>query len=53
MIALRPTPEAYREYGALLNQLGETEAAAEAFKDGLGMVSSASDSDVLQLEHSS
>lgn len=52
VIALRPTPEAYQEYGALLNQLGETEAAADAFKDGLGMVSSASASDVPQLEHS-
>lgn len=52
VIALRPTPEAYQEYGALLNQLGETEAASDAFKDGLGMVSSASSSDVPQLEHS-
>lgn len=38
VISLRPSPEAYREYGALLDQLGETHAAAEAFKDGLGMV---------------
>lgn len=52
VLALRPSPEAYQEYGALLNQLGETEAAADAFKDGLGMVSAASTSDVLQLEHS-
>jgi len=39
VIALRPTPEAYREYGRLLNQLGDSEAAAEAFRDGLSMVS--------------
>lgn len=38
VISLRPTAEAYREYGALLDQLGETHAAAEAFKDGLSMM---------------
>ena len=38
VISLRPTPEVYQEYGALLNQLGETDAAADAFRDGLGMV---------------
>jgi HemY protein len=38
VISLRPTPEAYREYGHLLNQLGETDAAADAFREGLGMV---------------
>ena len=43
VISLRPTPEAYREYGALLNQLGETDAAADAYRDGLGMVSGGSD----------
>lgn len=37
-IAIRPTPEAYQEYGRLLNQLGEGEAAAEAYSAGLGMV---------------
>ncbi len=41
VITLRPSPEVYREYGALLNQLGETDAAADAFRDGLGMVSTA------------
>ncbi len=35
VITLQPTPEAYQEYGALLNQLGETDAAADAFRDGL------------------
>ncbi len=38
VIGLRPSPEVYQEYGALLNQLGEGEAAAEAYRDGLGMV---------------
>jgi HemY protein len=38
VIALRPTPEAYQEYGRLLNKLGESDAAAEAFREGLGLV---------------
>ena len=38
VIGIRPTPEAYQEYGALLNQMGEADAAAMAFRDGLGMV---------------
>jgi len=38
VIALRPTPEAYQEYGRLLTQLGETDAAADAYRQGLGMV---------------
>ena len=38
VIALRPTPEAYQEYGALLTQMGEADAAADAYRDGLGMV---------------
>lgn len=42
VIALRPTPEAYQEYGRLLAQLGETDAAAEAYRDGLGMAASKS-----------
>lgn len=41
VISLRPTPEAYQEYGALLNQLGEADAAAGAYRDGLGMVAAA------------
>lgn len=40
VIGLRPTPEAYREYGALLTQMGESDAAADAYRDGLGMVTS-------------
>ena len=35
---MRPTPEAYQEYGNLLTQMGEADAAADAYKDGLGMV---------------
>jgi HemY protein len=38
VIALRPTPEAYQEYGQLLAQLGEADAAADAYRSGLGMV---------------
>jgi HemY protein len=38
VISLRPTPEAYREYGTLLNQMGEADAAAAAYRDGLGLV---------------
>jgi HemY protein len=42
VISLRPTPEAYSEYGRLLNQLGEADAAADAYRDGLGMVTNTS-----------
>ncbi len=38
VIGLRPTPEAYHEYGRLLTQLGERDAAADAYRAGLGMV---------------
>lgn len=38
VIAIRPTPEAYQEYGHLLNRLGEGEAAADAWREGLNMV---------------
>jgi HemY protein len=38
VLSLRPTPDAYQVYGRLLNQLGETDAAADAFRDGLGMI---------------
>ena len=39
VISLRPTPDAYQEYGALLNQMGEADAAAIAYREGLGLVS--------------
>jgi hypothetical protein len=38
VISLRPSPEVYQEYGALLNQMGDADAAADAYRDGLGMV---------------
>jgi HemY protein len=38
-IAIRPSPEAFNEYGRLLTQLGEEEAAAQAYRDGLSLVS--------------
>lgn len=38
VISMRPTPEAYQEYGALLTQMGDGDAAADAYRDGLGMV---------------
>ena len=38
VISLRPTPEAYQEMGSLLNQMGEADAAAEAYRDGLGLI---------------
>lgn len=40
-ISIRPTPEAYEEYGRLLNQLGESDAAADAYKAGLNLIASA------------
>ncbi len=39
VISIRPTPEAYQEYGRLLNQLGDGDAAADAYRTGLGLVS--------------
>lgn len=46
VIGLNPTPEAYHEYGRLLDKLGESDAAAEAFRDGLNMVSGSPSPDV-------
>ena len=42
VIAIRPTPDAYQEYGRLLTQLGEGEAAADAYREGLGLVAGSS-----------
>jgi HemY protein len=39
VIAIRPTPEAYREYGRLLTRLGEGDAAADAYMNGLTLAS--------------
>ena len=38
VIDLRPSPEVYQEYGALLNQMGDADGAADAFREGLTMV---------------
>ncbi len=38
VISIRPTPDAYQVYGALLNEMGEADAAATAYREGLGMV---------------
>ncbi len=38
VIAFRPTPEAYQVYGSLLNQLGEGDEAANAYRAGLGLI---------------
>lgn len=38
VISIRPSPEAYQEYGRLLNRLGDGDAAADAYRAGLGMV---------------
>jgi HemY protein len=40
-ISLKPSPEAYQEYGRLLNQLGESDAAGEAYRAGLSLVAEA------------
>ena len=38
VIAIRPTPEAYQEFGRLLSRLGEGDAAADAYRAGLALV---------------
>jgi HemY protein len=38
VISIRPSPEAYQEFGRLLNRLGEGDAAADAYRDGLSLV---------------
>lgn len=40
VLALKPTPEAYQEFGRLLNELGEGDAAADAYREGLLLVAS-------------
>lgn len=42
VLSFRPTPEAYQVYGRLLNQLGEGDAAAEAYRDGLNLAQTGS-----------
>jgi len=48
VISLRPTPEAYQEFGALLNQMGEPDAAADAYRDGLSMLAG---NNLIAIEH--
>jgi len=38
VISIRPTPEAYQDYGRLLNRLGEGDAAGDAYRAGLSLV---------------
>ena len=40
-IGIRPDPDTYQLYGQLLERLGESVGAAEAFRNGLGLVSPA------------
>ena len=42
VLSYRPTPEAYQVYGKLLNQLGESDAAADAYRDGLDLAATGS-----------
>ena len=50
VISIRPTPEAYQEYGRLLNRLGEGDAAAEAYRAGLDLVAGSSVAAIPRLE---
>jgi HemY protein len=50
VISMRPTPEVYQEYGRLLNQLGEGDSAADAYRQGLGMVAHSPSLDIPRLE---
>ena len=38
VIGLKPTPEAYQEYGRLLGRMGEGDASADAYRSGLSLV---------------
>jgi HemY protein len=38
VIAIRPTPDAYQVFGQLMTRLGDGEAAADAYRAGLGLV---------------
>jgi HemY protein len=38
VVSIRPTPEVYQEFGRLLNQLGDDEGAANAYRAGLNLV---------------
>ena len=49
VIGIRPSPEVFKVYGRLLSQLGDTEAAADAFREGLNLISDTGDSSLLRL----
>ena len=51
-VGIRPDPSTYQLYGQLLEQLGESVAAAEAFRHGLGLVSPAGLPALEKLPHS-
>lgn len=38
VVSIRPTPEVYQEFGRLLNQLGDGEGAANAYRAGLSLI---------------
>jgi HemY protein len=38
VLSIRPTPEVYQEFGRLLNQLGDDEGAANAYRAGLNLI---------------
>ncbi len=43
VLSVRPTPDAYHVYGRLLTQLGESDAAAAAYRDGLDLAATGPD----------
>ena len=49
VIGIRPSPEVFKVYGRLLSQLGDNEGAADAFREGLNLVSDSGDSSMLRL----
>ncbi len=51
VIAIRPSPEAYQVYGKLLNEMGEGEAAAEAYRAGLSLVATSDLPAIPDLRH--
>lgn len=50
VISIRPTPDAFQEYGRLLNRLGESEAAADAYREGLNIAAGTSPPAIPHLE---
>ena len=50
VIAIRPSPEVFKVFGRLLNQLGDTEGAADAYREGLNLVSDSNEQSLPRLE---